>query len=124
VEVEVIGMDVLQRVEQMKESMTAKRVFGDPYEKNGVTVIPAARVQGGGGAGGGEGPDGQGSGSGGGFGVNAKPAGAFVIRGDDVAWRPAIDVNRIVFGAQVIALVALLVVRSISKSRGERERSV
>lgn len=117
-------MDVLQRVEQMKESMTAKRVFGDPYEKNGVTVIPAARVQGGGGAGGGEGPDGQGSGSGGGFGVNAKPAGAFVIRGDDVAWRPAIDVNRIVFGAQVIALVALLVVRSISKSRGERERSV
>ena len=118
--VEVIGMDVLERVEQMKDSMTVKRVFGDPYEKNGVTVIPAARVQGGGGAGGGEGPDGQGSGSGGGFGVNSKPAGAFVIRGDEVAWRPAIDVNRIVFGAQLIALVALFVVRSISKSRAAR----
>jgi len=36
-----------------------KRVFGEPYEKNGVTVIPAARVQGGAGGGGGEGPQGQ-----------------------------------------------------------------
>jgi hypothetical protein len=52
--------------------------------------------------------------------VNAKPAGAFVIRGDDVAWRPAIDVNRIVLGAQVIALVAMLVVRSISNARAAR----
>jgi uncharacterized spore protein YtfJ len=122
--VEVIGMDVLERVEQMKDSMTVKRVFGDPYEKNGVTVIPAARVQGGGGAGGGEGPDGQGSGSGGGFGVNSKPAGAFVIRGDEVAWRPAIDVNKIVFGAQLVALVALFVVRSISKSRSAQASAV
>jgi uncharacterized spore protein YtfJ len=114
-------MDVLEKVEQMKDSMTVKRVYGDPYEKNGITVIPAAHVQGGAGGGGGEGPGGEGSGSGAGFGVNSKPAGAFVIKGDEVAWRPAVDLNRIVLGGQLVALAALLVIRSIVKSRAARE---
>jgi hypothetical protein len=43
-----------------------------------------------------------------------------VIRGDDVTWRPAIDVNRVIIGGQVIALVALLVVRSIARARAGR----
>jgi hypothetical protein len=33
-----------------------RRVYGDPYERNGVTLIPAAQVAGG--AGGGEDPNG------------------------------------------------------------------
>jgi uncharacterized spore protein YtfJ len=108
----------VQRViEQARETITVKRVFGDPYEKNGVTVIPAARVQGGAGGGGGEGPEGQGTGSGGGFGVNAKPAGAFVIHADDVQWRPAIDVNRIILGGQLIAAAALLLAVTVVRSR-------
>ena len=90
---------VQRMIEQARDTMTVRRVFGDPYEKNGVTVIPAARVQGGAGGGGGEGPEGQGAGTGGGFGVNARPAGAFVIHGDDVDWRPAIDVNRIIMAS-------------------------
>jgi len=109
--------DVRQSIEQAKDTMSVKRVFGDPYEKNGVTVIPAARVQGGAGGGGGEGPDGTGSGSGVGFGVNARPAGAFVIRGEEVDWRPAIDVNRVILGGQVIAIAALLLARAVIKSR-------
>jgi uncharacterized spore protein YtfJ len=112
--------DVRQTIEQAKDTMSVKRVFGDPYEKNGVTVIPAARVQGGAGGGGGEGPDGTGSGSGVGFGVNARPAGAFVIRGDEVDWRPAIDVNRVILGGQLIAIAALLLARAVIKSRGSR----
>jgi uncharacterized spore protein YtfJ len=109
--------DVRQTIEQAKDTMSVKRVFGDPYEKNGVTVIPAARVQGGAGGGGGEGPEGQGSGSGVGFGVNARPAGAFVIRGEEVDWRPAIDVNRVILGGQLIAIAALLLARTVIKSR-------
>jgi uncharacterized spore protein YtfJ len=116
----VIGVDVMQTIEQAKDSMTVKRVYGEPLEKDGVTVIPAARVQGGAGGGGGEGPQGEGRGSGSGFGVNAKPVGAFVIRGDDVVWRPAIDVNRVILGAQIVALVGLLVARSIAKARSHR----
>jgi uncharacterized spore protein YtfJ len=104
-------------IEQAREAITVRRVFGDPYEKNGVTVIPAARVQGAAGGGGGEGPDGQGMGSGSGFGVQARPAGALVISGDDVQWRPAIDVNRIIMGGQLIAAAALLLAATVVRSR-------
>lgn len=113
-------MDVQRTIEQAKDAVTVRRVYGDPLEKDGVTIVPAARVQGGGGGGGGEGPEGQGEGSGAGFGVNARPVGAFVIRGDDVTWRPAVDVNRVILGAQVLALVGLLVLRSIVKARARR----
>ncbi len=110
-------MDVQQVIAQARDAITVKRVYGDPYEKNGVTVIPAAAVQGGGGGGGGKGPEGQGEGSGSGFGLTARPAGAFLIRGDEVAWRPAVDVNRIVLGGQFVAVVALLTIRAIVKAR-------
>jgi uncharacterized spore protein YtfJ len=96
-----------------------KRVFGESYEKDGVTVIPVASVQGGAGGGGGEGPDSQGKGSGSGFGLRARPVGAFVIRGDELTWRPAVDVNRIVLGGQVVAVVALLTIRAIVKARAK-----
>jgi uncharacterized spore protein YtfJ len=113
-------VDVMKTIEQARDSMSVKRVYGDPFEKEGVTVIPAARVQGGAGGGGGEGAEGEGRGSGTGFGVNAKPAGAFVIRGDDVSWRPAIDVNRAILGGQIVALGAILLVRSIARARARR----
>ena len=112
-------VDVDRTIEGAKDALTVRRVFGDPYEKNGVTVIPAARVQGGAGGGAGQAPDGSGSGGGSGFGVNARPAGAFVVKGDDVAWRPAVDVNRVILGAQVVAVLALLLARTIVKSRAK-----
>jgi hypothetical protein len=49
--------------------------------------------------------------------VNARPAGAFVIHGDDVAWRPAIDVNRIIMGGQLIAAAALLLAITVVRNR-------
>jgi uncharacterized spore protein YtfJ len=113
--------DIAKTMEGHRDAITVKRVFGDPYEKNGVTVIPAAKVMGGGGGGEGTGPVGdsgdQGSGSGTGFGLAAKPAGAYVIRGDEVTWQPAVDVNRIVAGAFALAALAILVGRRRSKHR-------
>ena len=94
------------------EGMKPKQVFGEPIERDGVIYLPAAKVRGGGGGGG----DTDGNG-GAGFGLTAKPAGMFVIRDGDVTWRPALDVNRIVLGGQVVAIVALLVLRSILKRR-------
>jgi uncharacterized spore protein YtfJ len=112
-------MEVQDVIAQARDALTVKRVFGEPYEKDGVTVIPVARVQGGAGGGGGEGPDGQGKGSGSGFGLSARPVGAFVLRGDELTWRPVVDVNRIVLGGQVIAVVALLTIRAIVKARAK-----
>lgn len=119
---ETTGMDVGRTIQDARDAITVRRVFGDPYDKNGVTVIPAAKVQGGAGGGTGEGREGAGRGGGSGFGVNVRPAGAFVIKGDDVAWRPAVDVNRVILGAQVVAILVLLLARSIVKSRAEAAR--
>ena len=112
-------MEVQEVLAQARDSLTVKRVYGEPYEKDGVTIIPAARVQGGAGAGGGEDAQRQGRGSGSGFGVNARPVGAFIIRGGELSWRPAVDVNRIILGGQVVAGVALLTVRVILKARAK-----
>ena len=109
--------DVIETIERAKDTMTVRRVFGDPVEKDGVTIVPAARVQGGAGGGRGEGPEGQGTGMGTGFGVNARPAGAFVIRGEDVQWRPAVDVNKVIMGAQLVAIAALLLAGAVVRAR-------
>lgn len=113
-------MDVRQTIERAMDAVTVRKVYGEPIEKNGVTIIPAARVQGGAGGGSGQGPEGQGTGTGSGFGVNAKPAGAFVIKGEDVSWRPAIDATRLALGGQLLAIVALLVLRSLVKTLASR----
>jgi uncharacterized spore protein YtfJ len=114
-------MDPNEMMEQARDALTVKRVFGEPYERNGVTVIPAASIRGGAGGGRGEGatPDGagSGSGSGGGFGLTAKPAGAYIIDGNNVRWQPAVDVNRVILGGQVVAIVLLFVLRSVLRRR-------
>lgn len=102
-----------------RDAISVKRVFGEPYERDGVTIIPAARVQGGGGGGEGQGPDAS-KGTGTGFGLTARPVGAYVIRDGNVSWQPAIDVNRVILGGQIVAVVALLVCRSAVKARRKR----
>jgi len=105
-------MDVEEMIGKARDAITVKRVYGDPYERDGVTVIPAAAVGGGGGGGSGEGPEGEGSGGGGGFGVGARPVGAYVIRDGDVSWVPAPDATRIALQALIaLAAVALLLLR-------------
>jgi len=98
-----------------RDAITVKKVFGELYQRNGVTIIPAAKVMGGGGGGAGESPDGQGQGQGTGFGMAAKPAGVYVIRDDEVKWQPAVDVNRIIAGVFTLGALALLVAIRHSK---------
>jgi uncharacterized spore protein YtfJ len=100
-----------------RDNLTVKRVYGDPYEKDGVTFIPAAAVRGGGGGGEGEGPDTSGSGSGGGFGMITRPVGAYRIKDGEVTWIPAADTTKVIIFGQIVAIVALLVARSILKAR-------
>jgi uncharacterized spore protein YtfJ len=116
-------MDVQDVIGQARDAITVKRVFGDPYEKNGITLIPAAKVQGGAGGGGGEGPEGQGKGSGSGFGVSARPAGAYVIRDGHVVWQPAVDWNRIVAIGGAVALFLLFTLRSVGKARAKARKA-
>ena len=115
---------VLDRIRDIVDGASAGRVFGEPISHEGVVVLPAAKVSGG--AGGGTGPADSGpqSGTGGGFGMSAKALGVFVIReGGKVQWQPAVDVNRIVLGGQLIAVTALLLVRAIVKARSTGKRA-
>ena len=106
-------MNVNEMLQRADDAIAVRRVYGEPIERDGVLVIPAAKVAGGGG--GGSDSDNNG---GGGFGVRSRPAGAFIVRpGGDVSWQPALDLNRIILGGQVVAIVALLVLRSIFKRR-------
>jgi uncharacterized spore protein YtfJ len=116
-------VNVDELLAQARDTMTVKRVYGEPIERDGALVIPAAEVRGGGGGGGGEGPAGDrdGSGSGGGFGVVARPVGAFVVRDGEVSWQPAVDVTRIVIGGQLVAIVGFLTLRTIVR-RWSRHR--
>ena len=94
------------------------RVFGEPVERDGVTIIPTASVRGGAGGGGGRGPkQEEGEGAGGGYGFMAHPAGVFVLRGDQVDWRPALDLGKVILGGQLVAVTFLLVLRSILRRR-------
>jgi uncharacterized spore protein YtfJ len=160
------------------EIFTVRRVFGEAYERDGVTVIPVAKVWAatgmgqGDGEGGGELPHGahvrgwwrdaqrawgdegssgelasdegasdqpsaQGSvdpstgapggyggghGGGGGYGVRVKPVGVYVVDAGGAHWRPAVDLNRIVLGGQLVAataiatLAAALAVKSVANA--------
>jgi hypothetical protein len=104
-------MDPQQILIGAQDAPTVRRVFGDPIQTNGVTIIPVASVSGGGGAGGRSSTEG-----GVGFGLKARPAGVFVVKNGDASWRPAINVNLIVAGGQLVALTALLTLRPVLRS--------
>lgn len=91
----------------VKDTVTVKRVFAEPYVQDGLTVIPAAVVRGGGGGGTGYDEKGQ-ENEGGGLGVSSRPAGAYVIKGGDVIWRPAVDPTRIMTVIGLVVAVFLL----------------
>ncbi|HZS88621.1 MAG TPA: sporulation protein [Chloroflexota bacterium] len=115
-------MSLHDLVEQARDTITVKRVFGEAYEKDGVTVIPAAMVIGGLGAGEGQGDPAaengrRGSGTGGGVGVVEWPVGAYVIADGAVTWRPAINVNLVILGGQLVAVAAIWALRGVLKAR-------
>ncbi len=104
------------------DAISVRRVYGEPYEKDGLTIIPAAKVFGGGGGGGGHDDEKHQEGEGGGFGLGGRPAGAYVIRGSEVKWEPAVDPNRIVTVLGIVAAVYLLVRPRVAKVKARAAR--
>ncbi len=94
-------------------------VFGDPVVRDGITIIPVAKV--GWGFGGGAGSGGSadksqvGEGSGGGGGTMVYPVGYIELREGRATFYPIYDfgaISRLVIGA---GIVTILVLRSIRK---------
>ena len=86
-------------VERMAERVGGKAsvraVFGDPIERDGITVIPVARVRWGFGGGAGRGPNDEeglsGAGTGGGGGATADPIGYLEIGPEGAVFKPIVS---------------------------------
>lgn len=85
-------------------------VFGPAVTRGDVTMVPVARVSAWCGgettAGGGDRPASASR-------IAARPLGALVVTHGKVCWRPALDVNKVILGGQVVAVVALLVAHAV-----------
>jgi uncharacterized spore protein YtfJ len=99
--------------EKMGASASAKAVYADPVEHDGVTVIPVAKVRWG--FGGGSGRKKGERGSGGGGGMQATPLGYIEIKAGQTQFRPIRDPMNLVPIAAVGSLAGWILLRSIRK---------
>lgn len=112
---------VLDDIAATRDSISVRRVFGEAYTVDDVTIIPVARIAGGGGGGGGEGtgPDDEGGhGFGTGFGLSARPVGIYEVRGGQVTWKPTVDADRLARGGQLLAGLVAICLAIVLARRG------
>ena len=136
-------MDAENLLAKAADNFSVRRAFGTAYEKDGMLIIPVAIVAGGGGGGtarnrrgtpaaGADGPPGEGAAApdstpqdsgrteaGGGMGGVILPTGAYIVRGDQVRWVPAVDVTMAMLAA--LGLVRILA-RARTRQRRQRRR--
>ena len=122
-------MDVGNLLMKASDNLSVRRAFGTAYEKDDMLIIPVAMVAGGGGGGtarprqGGPAadadalPEGRAAGqeatpqdsertdTGGGFGGVVLPAGAYVVKGGQVRWVPAVDMTIVVLATLSLARI-------------------
>ncbi len=132
-------MDVGDLLTKASDNLSVRRAFGAAYEKDDMLIIPVAMVAGGGGAGtarprhrdpaagpeslteagpaGHDAPphDSERMDAGGGFGGLVLPAGAYVVKGGQVRWIPAVDMTMVV-------LASLSLVRVLARTWTRRRR--
>ena len=131
-------MDVETLLARTSDHLSVRRAFGTAYEKDGMLIIPVAMVAGGGGAGTAlprrsspaARPDSPGESAaardaaaqdsarmdaGGGFGGLVLPSGAYVVRGEEVRWVPAVD-------ATIVVLASLSLARVLARIWSGRRR--
>lgn len=132
-------MDVETLLAKTSDHLSVRRAFGTAYEKDGMLIIPVAMVAGGGGAGTAlprrsspaarlDSPPGESAAAhdaaaqyagrmdaGGGFGGLVLPSGAYVVKGEEVRWVPAVD-------ATIIVLASLSLVRVLARTWTRRRR--
>jgi uncharacterized spore protein YtfJ len=120
-------------VEALGGTASAQAVFGAPVEKDGVTVVPVARVRFGVGGGGGRGPgrrkkgdagDGEQAGYGHGGGVQAAPVGYIELPGGKASYRRISDPARPMAIALLFPLVGAIAISILLLVTGLRSRYV
>jgi uncharacterized spore protein YtfJ len=103
-------------------SASAKAVFGEPVERDGVTVVPVAKVRWGFGGGSGAGRkfkkgdvSGKGGGGGGGGAVHVSPLGYIEIKEGEAEYKPIRDPAALVPLVAVGGIVGWILLRGLRK---------
>jgi uncharacterized spore protein YtfJ len=107
--------ELLDRIAQtVGQKAQVSTIFGEPVEREGVTVVPVAKARFGFGGGGGAGTreEGQGSGRGGGGGVNVSPVGYIEVRDGDSEFK-RISTPRDLLPLVAAAALALIALRRL-----------
>jgi uncharacterized spore protein YtfJ len=91
----------------------AATIYGEPVERDGVTVIPAAKAMYG--FGGGAGKKAGEEGTGGGGGVAIKPVGYIEIKDGNTKFKAIPDPERVVKIIAVSGVMAFLLMKSVTK---------
>jgi uncharacterized spore protein YtfJ len=94
--------------EQLGERLTASAVYGQPVERDGVTVVPVATARFGMGAGSGTDPSKHQEGEGGGIGGTVTPAGYIELKDGGSRFVPVVHPARMVALFAGVALAGLL----------------
>ena len=119
-------------MESLGGTASAKAVFGEPVEKDGVTIVPVARVRYGGGGGGGRGPgrkkrgdagDADQVGYGHGGGLQAAPVGYIELSGGRATYQRIADPARPMVIALLFPLVGAISVGILALSSRIKSRS-
>jgi uncharacterized spore protein YtfJ len=100
--------ELLERIgETVSKRAQVSTIFGEPVQREGVTVIPVAKTRFGFGGGGGSGSRDEGSGGGGGGGVAVSPIGYIEVRDRSAEFKrisTATDLLAFVAAASLAAL--------------------
>jgi uncharacterized spore protein YtfJ len=118
-EASALADDLLRRIgDTVGDKAKAATVFGEPVEREGITVIPVAKARFGfGGGGGSGGPEGrEGSGGGGGGGAMVSPVGYIELR-DGTARYKRIATPSDLLPVVVAASIAMLAVKQLLGAR-------
>ncbi|MDH3708023.1 MAG: sporulation protein [Acidimicrobiia bacterium] len=108
---------VFASVSEARDAASVRRVYGEPYELDGVTLIPVARIASAGGGGGGNDPAEGDGGYGSGYALAATPVGVYEVRDGEVSWRPTVDTASLARRGQVLAGVIAVCVTAVLVAR-------
>lgn len=129
-----VTVDVAAVTRTGSDLLSVRRVFGEPYDRDGTQVIPVAIVAGSSGGGGGTGAVGgstdikdtagsastSGTGGGAGFAALVKPLGVYVVSDRGVRWEPTVDLTRVILGGQAVLTVAVVALSCALRRRRRR----
>lgn len=98
-------------IKKLADNAKATLIFADPVERDGMTIIPVAKMNWGFGGGGGSDKKGVTGGVGGGGGIRTIPVGFIQLKGGKARFQPIFDAGKIIMMFAVWGLIGYLIVR-------------